>query len=77
MVSTVLIPHFFTSFNFASCDTKFTFEDFQTELLGFENLLEITQSTATSNNGHFAFATSKPKLPASIKKPKPFNPHPP
>ncbi|KAG6751751.1 hypothetical protein POTOM_043958 [Populus tomentosa] len=34
---------FVTSFNFASRDTEFTFEDFQTELLGFENLLEITQ----------------------------------
>jgi hypothetical protein len=68
---------FVTSFNFASRDTEFTFEDFQTELLGFENLLEITQSTATSDNGHFAFASRKPKLPASIKKTKPFNPRPP
>jgi len=68
---------FVTSFNFASRDTKFTFEDFQTELLGFKNLLEITQSVATSDNSHFAFATHKPKLLASIKKPKPFNPHPP
>ena len=64
---------FVTSFNFASRDTEFTFEDFQTELLGFENLLKINQSAPTSNNGHFIFAARKPKLPAFIKKPKPSN----
>ncbi|KAG6747972.1 hypothetical protein POTOM_047864 [Populus tomentosa] len=53
---------FVTSFNFASRDTEFTFEDFQTELLGFENLLEITQSVATSDTSHFAFASRKPRL---------------
>jgi len=34
---------FVTSFNFASQDTEFTFEDFQTEFIGFENVLKINQ----------------------------------
>lgn len=46
---------FVTSFNFASRDTEFTFEDFQIELVGFENLLKINQTAPTSNNGHFIF----------------------
>ncbi|KAL6347614.1 hypothetical protein AAG906_026142 [Vitis piasezkii] len=33
---------FVTSFNFASRNTDFTFEDFQAELLGYENLLEYS-----------------------------------
>ncbi|KAG6791875.1 hypothetical protein POTOM_001009 [Populus tomentosa] len=68
---------FVTSFNFASRDTEFTFEDFQTELLGFENLLEITQSAATSDTSHFAFAShiqSPPPISASASSHPPSNP---
>lgn len=62
---------FITSSNFSSRDNDFTLEDFQVELLGYENLLDINLSAPNSDSGHFAFAANKLKMPAYIKKLKP------
>ena len=59
---------FVTSFNFASYDTDFTFEDFQAELLGYENLLDVNQSIPSTNSIHFAFVANKSKAPIYVKK---------
>lgn len=58
---------FVTSFNFASRDTEFSFEDFQAELLGYENLLDANQSVHGTDT-HFAFAANKSKTPTYVKK---------
>jgi len=54
---------FVTSFNFASRDIDFTFEDFQAELLGYENLLDFNHSARDTDNTYFAFAANKSKAP--------------
>ncbi|KAL6314116.1 hypothetical protein AAG906_011854 [Vitis piasezkii] len=54
---------FVTSFNFASRETDFTFEDFQAELLGYENLLDVNHSVHNTDGPHFAFAANKSKAP--------------
>jgi hypothetical protein len=52
---------FVTLFNFASRDIDFTFEDFQVELLGYENLLDVNHSVSNTDNTHLAFAANKSK----------------
>ena len=52
---------FVTSFSFASRDIDFTFEDFQAELLGYENLLDFNHSSHDTDHNHFAFAAHKSK----------------
>ncbi|WJZ98369.1 hypothetical protein VitviT2T_016897 [Vitis vinifera] len=59
---------FFTSFNFASRETDFTFEDFQAELLGYENLLDVNHSVHNTDGPHFAFAANKSKAPTYVQK---------
>ena len=59
---------FVTSFNFASRETDFTFKDFQAELLGYENLLDVNQSIHGTDNTHFAFAVNKSKAPTYVEK---------
>ena len=56
---------FVTSFNFASRETDFTFEDFQAELLGYENLLDVNHSVHNTDGPHFAFAANKSKAPTA------------
>ncbi|WKA04893.1 hypothetical protein VitviT2T_022890 [Vitis vinifera] len=56
---------FVTSFNFASRETDFTFEDFQAELLGYENLLDVNYSVHNTDGPHFAFAANKSKAPTA------------
>ena len=56
---------FVTSFNFASCETDFTFENFQAELLGCENLLDVNHSVHNTDGPHFAFAANKSKAPTA------------
>ena len=64
---------FVTSFNFASRDIDFTFEDFQAELLGYENLLDFNHFARDTDNTHFAFAANKSKAPiyGKMKGPPP------
>ncbi|KAL6347058.1 hypothetical protein AAG906_012309 [Vitis piasezkii] len=57
---------FVTSFNFASRETDFTFEDFQAELLGYENLLDVNHSVHNTDGPHFAFAANKSKAPTYL-----------
>jgi hypothetical protein len=52
---------FVTSFNFASRDIDFTFEDFQAELLGYKILLDFNHSSRNTDHNHFAFAAHKSK----------------
>ena len=59
---------FVTSFNFASRNTDFTFEDFQAKLLGYENLLDVNQSVPGTDSTHFAFSANKSKAPTYVKK---------
>jgi hypothetical protein len=54
---------FVTSFNFVSRDIDFTFEDFQAELLGYENFLDFNHSFRDTDHTHFAFAAHKSKGP--------------
>ena len=66
---------FVTSFNFVSHDTDFTFEEFQAELLGYENLLDVNQSVPGMDSNHFAFSANKSKAPTYVKKKgPPLNP---
>ncbi|WJZ97436.1 hypothetical protein VitviT2T_016040 [Vitis vinifera] len=66
---------FVTSFNFVSHDTDFTFEEFQAELLGYENLLDVNQSVPGTDSNHFAFSANKSKAPTYVKKKgPPLNP---
>ena len=62
---------FVTSFNFVSRDTDFTFEEFQAELLGYENLLDVNQSVPSMDSTHFAFSTNKSKAPTYVKEKRP------
>jgi len=59
---------FVTSFNFASRDIDFTFEDFQAELLGHENLLNFNHSSCVTDHNHFVFAAHKSKAPICGRK---------
>ncbi|XP_042939396.1 uncharacterized protein LOC122274422 [Carya illinoinensis] len=59
---------FITSFNFASRDKDFCFEDFNVELLSHEALLD-TQRSAVVPNTTFAFAASKKSSFPPKKKP--------
>jgi hypothetical protein len=59
---------FVTSFNFASHETDFTFENFQAELLGYENLLDVNHSVHTMDSSHFAFVANKSKVPTYVKR---------
>ncbi|KAJ0092460.1 hypothetical protein Patl1_27129 [Pistacia atlantica] len=59
---------FITSFTFASRETDFTFEDFQAELLGYENLLDAYHFVPGMDSTHFAFAANKSKAPTYVKK---------
>ncbi|RVW93117.1 Retrovirus-related Pol polyprotein from transposon RE2 [Vitis vinifera] len=59
---------FVTSFNFASRETDFTFEDFQAEFLGYENLLDVNHSVHNTDGPHFAFAANKSKAPTYVQK---------
>ncbi|KAJ0038846.1 hypothetical protein Pint_23826 [Pistacia integerrima] len=63
---------FITSFNFATKDKSISFDDFQTELLNYEQLLDSQTKTLPSEGSQFAFFTNKPKVPYG-KKPKYFN----
>ena len=63
---------FVTSFNFASRDNDFTFEDFQAELLSYENLLDFNHSTRDTDTNHFAFAAHKSKAPIYGRKKGPL-----
>ena len=62
---------FVTSFNFVSHDTDFTFEEFQAELLGYENLLDVNQSVPGMDSNHFAFSANKSKAPTYVKEKRP------
>jgi hypothetical protein len=55
-------------FNFASREINFTFEDFQAELLGYKNLLDINHSIHSVDSSHFAFVANKSKVPTYVKK---------
>lgn len=46
----------------------FTFEDFQAELLGYENLLDVNHSIHSADNIHFWFVATKSKTPTYVKK---------
>ncbi|KAJ0113603.1 hypothetical protein Patl1_02880 [Pistacia atlantica] len=59
---------FITSFTFASRETDFTFEDFQAELLGYENLLDAYHSVLGTDSTHFTFSTNKSKAPTYVRK---------
>ena len=59
---------FFTSFNFVCHDTDFTFEEFQVELRGYENLPDVNQSVPGMDSTHFAFSANKSKAPTYVKK---------
>jgi hypothetical protein len=59
---------FVTSFNFASHETDFTFENFQAELLGYENLLDVNHFVHSVDSSHFAFVANKSKAPTYVKK---------
>ncbi|KAG6742168.1 hypothetical protein POTOM_055456 [Populus tomentosa] len=67
---------FVTSFNFACRDNDFTFEDFQAELLSYENLLDFNHSTRDTDTNHFAFAAHKSKAPIYGRKKGPLLPSP-
>jgi histone deacetylase 1/2 len=45
-----------------------TFEDFQAELLGYENLLDFNHSSCNTDHHHFAFAAHKSKAPIYGRK---------
>ena len=62
---------FVISFNFASRETDFTFEDFQAEFLGYENLLDVNHSVHNTDGPHFAFAANKSKAPTYVQKKRP------
>jgi hypothetical protein len=57
---------FVTSFSFATKDTSMTLEDFQAELLSYEQLLD--NQNATNDSGNFALYSHKPNIAHS--KPK-------
>jgi hypothetical protein len=59
---------FVTTFNFASRETDYTFKDFQAELLGYENLLDVNHSIHRVDSSHFAFVANKSKAPTYVKK---------
>ncbi|KAJ0038173.1 hypothetical protein Pint_23362 [Pistacia integerrima] len=63
---------FITSLNFATRDKSISFDDFQTKLLNYEQLLDSQTKTLPSEGTQFAFFTNKPKVPYG-KKPKYFN----
>lgn len=61
---------FITSFNFACRDKDLSFDDFQTELLSFETLIDAQNNSAFEQ--HYAFAiTHKKKPPFMSRKPRP------
>ena len=59
---------FVISFKFASREIDFTFEDFQAELLGYENLLYVNHSVHSVDSSHFAFVANKSKVPTYVEK---------
>jgi len=59
---------FVTTFNFASRETDYTFKDFQAELLGYENLLDVNHSIHRVDSSHFVFVANKSKAPTYVKK---------
>ncbi|KAJ0110443.1 hypothetical protein Patl1_01269 [Pistacia atlantica] len=60
---------FITSFNFATRDKSISFDDFQSELLNYEQLLDSQNKSRPSDGTQFAFFTNKPKFHHG-KKPK-------
>ncbi|KAJ0038478.1 hypothetical protein Pint_24053 [Pistacia integerrima] len=60
---------FITSFNFATRDKSISFDDFQSKLLNYEQLLDSQNKSIPSDGTQFAFFTSKPKFHHG-KKPK-------
>jgi hypothetical protein len=52
---------FVTTFNYGNRDVQVSFEDFQTELLNYEQLLEAHQKPLQPDGGQFAFHLHKQK----------------
>jgi transposase InsO family protein len=59
---------FVTTFTYGNRDTAVPFEDFQTELLNYEQLLEAHQKPLQPDGGQFAFHLQRQKNPPFPKK---------
>jgi hypothetical protein len=59
---------FVTTFCYGNRDTSITFEDFQTELLNYEQLFEAHHKPQNTDGGQFAFHLHKPKSQHFPKK---------
>ncbi|KAA8547071.1 hypothetical protein F0562_003500 [Nyssa sinensis] len=64
---------FITSLNFATQDSSITFDDFQTERLNYEQLLDLQQNSVPPDTNHIAFFTQKSKQHYNHRKPKPYS----
>ncbi|KAA8540491.1 hypothetical protein F0562_024590 [Nyssa sinensis] len=64
---------FIKSLNFATRDSSITFDDFQTELLNYEQLLDLQQKSVPLDTNHIAFFTQKSKQHYNHRKPKPYS----
>ncbi|KAA8531541.1 hypothetical protein F0562_006250 [Nyssa sinensis] len=59
--------------NFATRDSSITFDDFQTELLNYEQLIDLQQKSIPPDTNHIAFFTQKSKQHYNNRKPKPYS----